>query len=239
MVRHLTDAPGAVVDRHTLISALGNANPAYNLTDEQRIAHLAKRYVESCQRDFKVLSIDKGILKPTLIERNLRRIGKVEVPHPLIVYGNKPFDPRDSYLGYLDSLGDVPQIIYGSWMTTCWKRFIVTKELLHIYTGTDCDEEPKNADDLINAARESRLVIPDENTDLGDEAVGLFAAFEAILPWRLRDQYLWLKDNKATDWQIAKVFMIPLEVIKFLDQATCANGVKYLDLSRQLNTNNV
>ena len=239
LARTLTDAPRAIVERHAFIRGLGNASCSYDLSEEQRINKLAQRYKQQKKSGFHLLSVDDGILEPTCIKRNFRRIGKTEIPKPTIIFGDKPIDLRDKHYGCLDSFGEVPEIIYGSWMTVCWKRFVVAKELLHLYSGTDQDDDTKDADDLINAARDSCLNIPDENTELSDEASGLYLAIEVVLPWRLREQYIWLRENNATDWQIAKVFMIPSEIVGFISSARCADGTTYFELSKRVNENNV
>lgn len=239
LARILTNNPKAIVDRHGFILGLGNANCSYDLSEEQRISKLEQKHKQQKKLGFRILSVDDGILKPTCIKRNFRRIGKTEIPRPLRIFGDKAIDLRDNHYGCLDSFGEVPEIIYGSWMTVCWKRFVVAKELLHLYSGTDQDDLTKNADDLINAARESRLNVLDENTELSDEATGLYLAFEVMLPWCLREQYIWLRENRATDWQIAKVFMIPSEIVSFIDSAKCADGTTYFELSKRVNENNV
>ena len=239
MARTLTDSPNAIIDRRLLIRGLGSANPAYDLSEEQRISSLREEFLQEKGRGFRLISIDSGILEPTRCKRNLRRIAKVEVPKPLQVYGDKPLDLSDYHYGNLDSFGEIPEISFGSWMSVCWKRFIVAKELLHLYSGTDVDDG-HNAVSLISAARRSRTDAIDENTNLSDETSGLYLAFETMLPWCLReDQYLWLKEHGATSWQIAKVFMVPNEVIDFIETMKCRDGLAYLELSRKLNTCNV
>lgn len=237
--RELTDASKALVDRHQYIVAQGGKSSSYDLSEEQRVAKLAAQYKQKFKTEIKLVSVDDCILRPTCVKRNFRRVGKTEIPKPLTIFGDKPVDLSDKYYGCLDSLGDVPEIIYGSWMSLCWKRFIVAKELLHLYSGTDRDDDVKDADELINMARSSRFLIPDENTDMCDEAAGLFLAIEVMLPWRLRDQYLWLRKQKATDWQIAKMFMVPVDIVKFFSDTLCKNDVTYVELSDKLNRNNV
>ena len=118
---------------------------------------------------------------------------------------------------------------FASDLNKCWSRFCVAKELLHIYTGCDGALDSQM---LVKLARDSRFVIPENGKEMDDETFCLFLAIEVMLPWAKRDALLTMKEAKATPYQMAKHFMVPVAIID------CFFESGYSPLSYEANRSN-
>ena len=231
MARTLTQREGAVVDRQRFITAMEEAG-AYrvDVTAEQNIANFKK----DPSRILRLTSVDACIVRPTLDYLGIKYIDEVAIPKTLGLY--------NKFYGELNTFSAVPQVIYGSWLDACEKRFVFAKECLHLYTNTASGVT--TAEELIDSARRSYRNIPSSpDTILDDEATALFLAIETLLPWQLRDHrtsddlYTWLQtDKKATPAQIARVFMVPVELINLFQSQIPHSESTYAGLSQDINS---
>jgi len=114
---------------------------------------------------------------------------------------------------------------------TCWYRFTAVKELMHLYAGTAKDALHPNADDITRCAKDSRRIIPTREKELDDETAAFYMAIEVLLPWSLREQVFFMR-QKHTEYQIARAFMVPLNIIQHVFRGDDSN---YSSLSFETN----
>lgn len=250
VARSLSDRDDAYMDRHKFILKLveyykNKKSLQYPLANEISHASLCAEFMKgNGGKGFEVVDVNMGIYQPTREKCNFLNINMYAIPKPVqlkpLLINDNDFgilDLQDRYSGFLNAAENPPVIGYGSWLSDCWQRFIVAKELLHLYSGTYYDDDDGiNAKSIIDFARVSRnLSKVNKNDKIDDETVGLILAFEVLLPWRLRDQLEWLKSKKATRLSIARTFMIPKDIIDLFMDAKCVGGQTYLALSREIN----
>ena len=76
--------------------------------------------------------------------------------------------------------------------------------------------------------------IRDCTMPLQPEAVGFYLAIEVMLPWCLRKNLEKMIDEKSTNFQIAKAFMIPEFIIRHVRNVHFGQ-LSYLGVSRNMN----
>ena len=96
----------------------------------------------------------------------------------------------------------------------CWRRFCVTKEVMHVLTGFVGN--PQNVSGQISLARKSRFTTPNEGTpDLDGETFCLYLAIEVLIPWRYRQELSAdLHERRLTLLQIAHKYAVPRAIIE-------------------------
>lgn len=220
IAREVTSLPGVVVERKSLTEAIGSR---LDLDAEQVLADLSPKFPQG----FRSVSV-----LPKMLDVVSEKIGK-----PVQVLEMNVSEADVQLYGYVEEYGDRAVVKIRQGMNTCWKRFTVLKELMHLYSGT-CDESAGMSASLkVMAARRSRDVIAKDNTILGYEEAAFYMALEVLIPWDGgREQLLRLRDLGATHYQIAKVFMLPTPMVShFLDDDE--EKIPYIELSRRLNRN--
>lgn len=215
MARSITDSetPGLVVSRSQIVSSYGSR---VDTKSEECISALSSRFPQG----FQIVQVTPPLLtlacEKTGRPIKLRRV-ESEEDNPLY--------------GFVEPGKDCDIVRYRADLNTCWRRFTVAKELFHLYAGISEDPCPRKADVVTQAAMNARKVVPNDGMQLDDEVAAFYLALEYLVPWRLRDQFLALRDCAATPYQIAKVFMVPLPFIEHM----CDGG--YAELSHRLNNN--
>lgn len=214
--RAVTECSGVIVSRAELV---GQSGYNVDLNEEDVLSDFAGRF----KGDFQAVSV-----LPTILDLVVAKVKKQ------VFIREEEVSDSDLY-GYVEDYETNAIIKIKSGMNPCWKRFTVVKELMHLYSGT-CDEGcSTTASIIINAARRSRDVIAKDNTVLGNEEAAFYMALEVLIPWKLRDQLLQLRELGATQYQIAKVFMLPQTLVNhFLEDD---DNKPYIDLSRRINNN--
>lgn len=219
--REVISLPGVVVARHGLAESLGDR---LDFEAEQVLANLLPKFSEG----FRAVSV-----LPTLLDIIAQKIGK-----NLSV---REMDVREADVplyGYVENFDTEAIIKIRPGMNTCWKRFTVLKELMHLYSNTCNDSaEGDKASLIVMAARRSRNVIARDNTILGNEEAAFYMALEVLIPWeKSREQLIRLRELGATQYQIAKVYMLPTPMVShFLEDDE--EKAPYIELSRRLNKN--
>ena len=133
--------------------------------------------------------------------------------------------------GFIEPNANGAIIRYRADLNTCWRRFTIAKELFHLYADIAEDPRPRKSDAVAQAAMNARRVVPNDGMQLDDEVAAFYLALEYLVPWRLRDQFLDLRNCAATPYQIAKVFMVPIPFIEHLCEG------EYAGLSDRINRN--
>lgn len=214
--RAVTECSGVIVSRAELVGQSGyNVDP----NEEGVLSDFAGRF----SGEFQAVSV-----LPTILDLVKDKINK-----PVIIREMEVSD-SDIY-GYVEDYKDQAIVKIKPGMNPCWKRFTVVKELMHLYSDTCSESCSASASITINAARRSRDIVAKDNTILGNEEAAFYMALEVLIPWKLRDQLLQLRELGATHYQIAKVFMLPQTLVThFLEDD---DNKPYIDLSRRINNN--
>lgn len=216
IAREIVKTPGIIVSRHKLVCSYGDR---LDVEGEKVLGSLLPKL--GCE-------LQAVAVLPTLRTLAERKSGKKILIHEISVKGDIPF------YGYVENAEDHAVVKIKSDMNMCWKRFTVTKELLHIYANTGDDAPNATAELLVKAARDSRNVFVHDNTELDDETSAFYMALEVLMPWDLREQFALLRERGATHYQIAKTFMLPEP---FVDHFVGDGEDSYAALSRRLNQN--
>lgn len=133
--------------------------------------------------------------------------------------------------GYVEMERELASIVYNGGLNLCWERFTLAKELMHLVLpitpdGTDLDSVAMS---MLETAVASRRLKFTSSTQLSDELAALIMALEILVPWALRPQLSRLIKAEATPYQIAKVFMMPLNFCEYMLTSD------YLNLSARIN----
>ncbi len=102
----------------------------------------------------------------------------------------------------------------SSSLTYCWKRFVATKELMHILTGSYTDVMTTG---LVQDAANSRTAYPEGNHKLlTAELFCQCIAIEVLLPWKLRTQVSTEFIDSGFDHKaVAEQTRVPTSIIKY------------------------
>ena len=217
LAREITDSPGVVVSRHDLVVKVGDR---LNVADEKVLAGLQNK-INGGLQTVAIQPVKK------LVEK---RIGRRIIIHEINVPEDVPF------YGYVeDGENDISVVKIKAGMNLCWQRFTILKELMHLYSDTCTDAPNVSSSLLVTAARLSRTIVARDDSVLDDETAAFYIALEVAIPWRLRKQFLALRDLGATHYQIAKAFLAPVPFVShFIDDEAY---VSYVALSQRLNQN--
>ena len=215
MARSITDSEtlGLVVPRSQVVAAYGSR---IDSKAEECVSILAPKFPQG----FQIVQVT-----PPLLELTKKRTGtgikirRVESEEDNPLYGFAEPDASGAIVRYRADLN------------LCWRRFTVAKELFHLYADIAADPRPRTSDAVVQAAMNARKVVPNDGLQLDDEVVAFYLTLEYLMPWRLRDQFLALRDCAATTYQIAKVFMVPLPFVEHM-----CDG-EYAELSHRINNN--
>ena len=142
----------------------------------------------------------------------------------------------------LDEHGNVVGVygriaIHNEGERLCVRRFLEAKELLHFITNTVADQEAQSeflTEVLMENSLDGARFIRDFTKPLQPEAVGFYLAIEVMLPWCLRRNLEKMIDEKSTNFQIAKAFMIPEFIIRHVRNVHFG-PLSYLGVSRNMN----
>jgi Zn-dependent peptidase ImmA (M78 family) len=131
--------------------------------------------------------------------------------------------------GLLLRYQDKAEIIYSSSLNTCWRRFVVCKELAHLLIDT---EQTHFTQDPVALVHELINDVPvmEVDDDVNSERWAMIAAIEMILPWCLRGQLNELSTEGLSDLQIAQQFRVPEKIVNLLLRS------KYRDISAEANS---
>lgn len=217
MAREITDRPGVVVPR-----------ASFAADHKGRLDQEGEKMLDQFNG-----KIGDGFSLVAVLPQLHKVVG--EKSGKQIVVREAPELPEDvNMYGSVEDYGDRALISIRPGMNPCWKRFTVTKELMHIYSGTCPNSPTESADLLIKAAQDSRYVIPKDNSVLDEETSAFYLALEVMIPWCLREQFNMMRELGATHYQIAKAFMIPERMVEHF---VGMESETYAALSRRLNRN--
>lgn len=215
MARSITDGdtPGLVVPRAQVIASYGGQVDA---KAEECVSSLSAKFPQGLQ----IVQVTPPLLTLASAKSGMPiKIRRVDTEEDNPLYGFVEPDKNGAIVRYRADLN------------ICWRRFTVAKELFHLYADIADDPRSRRSDAITQAAMDARTVVPSDGKQLDDEVVAFYLALEYLIPWRLRRQFLTLRDCAATTYQIAKVFMVPLPFIEHM----CDGG--YAELSHRINNN--
>lgn len=100
----------------------------------------------------------------------------------------------------------------------CWKRFLVTKELCHVYLDNKPEDYTVDILDLVSQIVSGNMRIDESSTistAIHSEYLTIIFAFELLVP--IQFDYMF-DDEKLTDYDIAKIFMVPESIIELFSR---------------------
>lgn len=120
--------------------------------------------------------------------------------------------PGDMFYARLDRYDLVSKIWYSEKLNSCWSRFFIAKELVHVLCG-DTKNFTKKPLNLIDSIIDD-IPLTEEMEDCMIEYQAFYGAIELLLPEHLYDKLYELSKNNKTNREIAKEFRIPEKIIE-------------------------
>jgi len=117
------------------------------------------------------------------------------------------------------------KIIYSQSMNTCWRRFVVCKELAHLLIDTDAEHFTNNPVSLVQELINDVPVMRTDH-DINSERLAMIAAVEMLLPWCLRGQLTGMAEEGLSDLQIAQEFRVPEKIVNLMLRSDYGNFSK-------------
>lgn len=173
--------------------------------------------------DFRLVSVKHGVLPATRIRLAQLR-GREAVDILFEEFQDTASTRQTSLYSYVDNTREKPSVVYRSDLKLCWLRFAIAKELMHLYSDTAGRAGQSKADSIARTALVARQrvsrsknsfwdVAPSLDSPLDDETAVIFLTMEVMFAWRLREQFLKLREATeridTLQYFIAKAFMIP------------------------------
>jgi len=93
-------------------------------------------------------------------------------------------------------------------LNTCWKRFVIVKELSHLIMSKDNEGITQNIEILVNGLFQMSFGLSD---DIDHEQLALFMASEYLMPYRISQDMI--KNRDISTLSIAKKFGVPEVVV--------------------------
>ena len=148
------------------------------------------------------MSIARLILGKTYPDDNL---DKIEI---------RDVDSEENYFGMYRRYRDNQVIIAISTTRTCWKRFLITKELCHIFVDQNAKTLTTNIEALVSDIVSKRLVINiNTNTQpIPGEYLTILFACELLVPYKFNSLLL----TKEISYSIAEQFKVPEQMIDLM-----------------------
>lgn len=103
---------------------------------------------------------------------------------------------------------DYAKIFFSLHQNHCWRRFVMCKEMAHIILDTNPEQRTTNVESHIQGLI-SEMPNISHNKALDSEYDAMILALEILMPWPLRKSLYSMKDEGATDMDIAKLCLVP------------------------------
>ncbi|SMN02194.1 hypothetical protein SPONL_645 [uncultured Candidatus Thioglobus sp.] len=113
----------------------------------------------------------------------------------------------------LDRYGSESHIWYSAQLNSCWSRFYIAKELVHVLCG-DTENFTKKPLPLIDSII-SGISLTEDMEDCKLELQAFYGAIELLLPEHLCGKLYELSKNNKTNREIAEEFYVPEKIIEY------------------------
>lgn len=123
--------------------------------------------------------------------------------------------PGTMFAARLDRFKDKSNIWYSDQLNTCWSRFYIAKELVHIICG-DEKNFTTNIMELMDAIINGVHVISltEETNGIHLEILAFLGAIEILIPEHLYQELYEMSQHK-TEREIAEYYKIPEQIITY------------------------
>jgi Zn-dependent peptidase ImmA (M78 family) len=117
--------------------------------------------------------------------------------------------------GLLKRYKDRAEVLYSASMNTCWKRFVICKEMSHLLIDTESKHFTYNPMELVQQliTGAPSLTLDDR---LASEHLAVISAIEILLPFQLRGRLKEMLSSGNNDRHIAQEFRVPENVVTYL-----------------------
>ncbi len=117
--------------------------------------------------------------------------------------------------GYMLRYTDRVVIGYSSKLNLCWSRFVMCKELAHVFLGKE-DNYTSTSERAVQLLVELFNDTPlNQSSDFLVENEAVFAATELLLPKELVPEIREMKELKCSNLEIAHSFRVPTKIVAF------------------------
>ncbi len=106
---------------------------------------------------------------------------------------------------------DRAEIHYSALANRCWKRFAICKEVMHLLLDKEPQHFTTDVTSLIEKLILGEVFKPDHQFD--SEWMGVVAAMEVLMPWRLRSVLRGMHKAGETDFEIAIQLRVPVKFV--------------------------
>lgn len=113
----------------------------------------------------------------------------------------------------LDRYDSVSNIWYSEQLNSCWSRFYIAREMVHVLCG-DTKNFTKNPLPLIDFIIND-IPLTDDMEDCMLESQSYHGAIELLLPEHLHNKLYELSKNNKTNREIAEKFCVPEKIIEY------------------------
>lgn len=113
----------------------------------------------------------------------------------------------------LDRYNLSSSIWYSEQLNSCWSRFYIAKELVHVLCG-DTKNFTKKPLPLIDSIIND-IPLTEDMEDCMLEIQAFYGAIELLLPEHLHDKLYELSKNNKTNREIAEEFRVPEKIIEY------------------------
>ncbi len=120
----------------------------------------------------------------------------------------------------------IARVAFASELNTCWSRFVVCKELMHLLLDQAHDRTPQAFDQLATLLGP----ITSPHARLNSELMAMLGALEYMLPWDERPPTLPSADDSAL--AVATQFRLPRQWVEFFYR----NVLNYKSISDEYNS---
>lgn len=110
---------------------------------------------------------------------------------------------------------NLAEINYSADLNVCWSRFAICKEVAHLLIDDETCHFTTDVTGLIQELITSAPTVH-AKTPIGSETLGLMAALELLMPWKIRPVMFAMRDSGQTDREIAEFVRVPEKYVNIM-----------------------
>lgn len=168
---------------------------------------------------------DGVLLARDVIQEFLKKNGTLSLPIPVLgekgllsIISNRAMIPITAKclpwsgqfcFGRLNRYKDRAEILYSSSLNTCWSRFVICKEAIHLL----CDEKSYSADPITLVTALINEIPPGISEEIDAERIAIYGAMELLVPKEMSKHLYQMEVDKASHYEIAVAFRVPEKII--------------------------
>lgn len=117
--------------------------------------------------------------------------------------------PGNLCFGRISRYKDKAEILYSSALNSCWGRFVICKEAIHLLSG-----EEHYSTDLVSVVNGLINEIPPViDSEIDAEWTAIYGAMELLIPKEMSSNLYQMEKDGSTQYEIAYRFRVPEKII--------------------------